>query len=259
MQLHGKAALITGSTRGIGLAIARRYAREGATVAIVGRDQNACEVVAASIVADGGQAFGIAADISRIAGHQALVDAVVARAGGIDILVNNAGVVDIEPLAEITERSWDHVWDINVKGLVFLIQAVSALMIRQGRGGRIINISSESGRKGEKFVLTYGATKAAVIHITQSVAFELAGHGINVNGIAPGVVHTEMWDEVDRRLGSLHGQRLGELTRQSEAAVPLGRLGKPQDIAGAAVFLASDDSNYMTAQTLNVDGGNVPS
>ncbi|MBL8582766.1 MAG: glucose 1-dehydrogenase [Rhizobiaceae bacterium] len=259
MRLAGKVAMITGATRGIGLSIARRYAGEGAVVLVVGRDQERCDAAAASIRAAGGVAYGIAADVSHIAGHKALVKAAVAWAGGVDILVNNAGVVDIEPLDRITERSWDSVWNTNVKGLVFLMQAVARQMISQGRGGRIINIASESGRRGEKFCLSYGASKAALIHITQSAAYELAEHGITVNGIAPGVVDTEMWDKVDRQLAGLYGRAPGESRRMAEAAVPLGRFGRPQDIDGAAVFLASADADYITAQTLNVDGGNVPS
>lgn len=259
MQLAGKVALITGATRGIGLSIARRYAREGACVVVVGRDAGQCDAVAASICAEGGRAFGIAADVSDISGLQSLVDRAVSSAGGLDILVNNAGMVEIEPLDQITERSWDRLWNTNVKGLVFLTQAAARRMIGQGRGGRIINIASESGRRGERFCLSYGASKAAVIHITQSLAYELAPHGITVNGIAPGVVDTEMWEKVDRQLAVHHGRAPGESRRMAEAAVPLGRFGRPQDMDGAAVFLASADSAYMTAQTLNVDGGNVPS
>lgn len=259
MQLVDKVALITGATRGIGLSIARRYAREGACVVVVGRDQVQCDAVAASICTDGGQAFGIAADVSDISCLQSLVDKVVSVAGGLDILVNNAGMVEIEPLDQITERSWDTMWNTNVKGLVFLTQAAARRMIGQGRGGRIINIASESGRRGERFCLSYGASKAAVIHITQSAAYELAPYGITVNGIAPGVIDTEMWEKVDRQLAVHHGRAPGESRRMAEAAVPLGRFGRPQDIDGAAVFLASTDSAYITAQTLNVDGGNVPS
>ncbi|MFO1075854.1 MAG: glucose 1-dehydrogenase [Geminicoccaceae bacterium] len=259
MRLIDKVAIVTGATRGIGLSIAHRYAREGAIVVVVSRDQADCDATAAAIVGQGGRALGVAADVSRTGTHRALVDSVVARAGGVDILVNNAGVIEIEPLAEISERSWDYVWDTNVKGLVFLIQAVARQMIRQNRGGRIINISSESGRRGEKFCLSYGASKAAVIHITQSVAYELGPHGINVNGIAPGVVDTPMWDKVDRQLAAHHGRQPGQSRQMAAAGVPLGRFGRPQDIDGAAVFLASDDSAYITAQTLNVDGGSVPS
>lgn len=259
MKLEGKVAIITGSTKGIGRSMASRYAREGATVAIVSRNAEQCAAVAAEIVAEGGKAIAASGDISQLDDIHRIVDLVVEKAGKVDILVNNAGVVELEPLENITEQSWDYVWDTNVKGLVFLMQAVAAKMIAQGQGGKIINISSQAGRRGDKFCMSYGAAKAAVIHITQTAAFELAEHGINVNGIAPGVIDTDMWIKVDRQFGEHHGRPIGASKRKAEEAVPLGRFGRPDDIDGAAVFLASADSAYMTAQTLNVDGGNIPS
>jgi D-sorbitol dehydrogenase (acceptor) len=185
-----------------------------------------------------------------------MVETVVARAGGIDVLVNNAAIFDLAPLLEITEASYDRQFAVNVKGLLFTLQAVAAQMVQQGRGGKIINFSSQAGRRGEPLVAVYCASKAAVISITQSAGLALIRHGINVNGIAPGVVDTPMWDEVDALFAKYEGLPIGQKKRQVGAAVPYGRMGTPEDLTGAAVFLASADADYVVAQTLNVDGGN---
>ena len=185
-----------------------------------------------------------------------MVEAVVKRAGGIDILVNNAAVFDMQPLLEITRENFDKQFAVNVKGLLFTLQAVARQMVEQGRGGRIINFSSQAGRRGEALVAVYCATKAAVISLTQSAGQALIPHKINVNGIAPGVVDTPMWDQVDALFAKYEGLPLGEKKRQVGAAVPYGRMGRPEDLTGMAVFLASADSDYVVAQTYNVDGGN---
>ena len=145
---------------------------------------------------------------------------------------------------------------MNVRGLFFTLQAVARHMVERGRGGKIINMASQAGRRGEALVSVYCATKAAVISITQSAGLDLIKHRINVNGIAPGVVDTPMWEEVDALFARYENRRLGEKKRLVGEAVPYGRMGRPEDHAGAAVFLASDDAEYVVAQTLNVDGGN---
>ncbi|HEX6013725.1 MAG TPA: L-iditol 2-dehydrogenase, partial [Geminicoccaceae bacterium] len=185
-----------------------------------------------------------------------MVEAVVARAGGIDVLVNNAAIFDMAPLLEITEASYDKQFAVNVKGLLFTLQAVAAQMVKQARGGKIVNFSSQAGRRGEPLVAVYCASKAAVISITQSASLALIRHGINVNGIAPGVVDTPMWDHVDAQFAKYEHLPLGEKKRRVGEAVPYGRMGRPEDMVGAAVFLASEDADYVVAQTLNVDGGN---
>jgi NAD(P)-dependent dehydrogenase (short-subunit alcohol dehydrogenase family) len=201
-------------------------------------------------------AFGLQLDVTQRASIEAMVETVVGRAGGIDILVNNAAIFDMAPLLEITEASYDRQFAVNVKGLLFTLQAVAAHMVEQGRGGKIINFASQAGRRGEPLVAVYCASKAAVISITQSAGLALTKHGINVNGIAPGVVDTPMWDQVDALFAKYEGLPIGEKKRQVGAAVPYGRMGVPEDLAGAAVFLASADADYVVAQTLNVDGGN---
>ncbi|MFN0191071.1 MAG: SDR family oxidoreductase, partial [Aestuariivirga sp.] len=173
-----------------------------------------------------------------------------------DILVNGAAIFGMAPLSEITEEHFDRQFDINVRGLLFVTQVIAAQMIAAGKGGKIINFSSQAGRRGEARVAVYCATKAAVISITQSVALELIKHRINVNAIAPGVIDTPMWDQVDALFAKYENRPLGEKKRLVGEAVPYGRMGQPEDITGAAVFLASSDSDYIVAQTLNVDGGN---
>lgn len=253
MRLKGKAALITGGARGIGRAIGEGYAREGATVCIADLDGAECEAVAREI---GRGAFGLALDVTKPDQIAAVVAEVGRRAGGIDILVNNAAVFDLAPIEEITEQSYDRIFAVNVKGLLFTMQAVAKSMIARGRGGKIINMASQAGRRGEALVGVYCASKAAVISLTQSAGLGLIRHGINVNGISPGVVDTPMWDEVDALFARYEGLAKGEKKRLVGEAVPFGRMGRPEDHVGCAVFLASAESDYVVAQTYNVDGGN---
>ncbi len=251
--LEGKIAVVTGGAGGIGAAIVERYVAEGAAVAIADRALAPAEQLAKDL---GARAFAVPLDVTDQASIDAMVATVVGRAGGIDILVNNAAAFDLAPVVEVTERSWDLLFAVNVKGLFFTLQAVARRMIAQARGGKIINMASQAGRRGEALVSTYCATKAAVISLTQSAGLDLIRHRINVNAIAPGVVDTPMWTEVDALFARYEGRPLGEKKRLVGAAVPYGRMGRPEDHAGAAVFLASADADYVVAQTLNVDGGN---
>ena len=253
MRLEGKVAVVTGGARGIGAAIVERYVGEGAAVAIADRVIDPAEQLAKDL---GARAFAVPLDVTDQASIDAMVATVVRRTGGIDILVNNAAVFDLAPVVEVTEKSWDLLFSVNVKGLFFTLQAVARRMIVQGRGGKIINMASQAGRRGEALVSTYCATKAAVISLTQSAGLDLIKHRINVNAIAPGVVDTPMWTEVDALFARYEGRPLGEKKRLVGGAVPYGRMGRPEDHAGAAVFLASTDADYVVAQTLNVDGGN---
>lgn len=256
VKLKGKTALITGGNKGIGLAICERYSQEGATCVILARDEEAGKTAVSSIESKGGVAHFVYCDLTDHQSFPAIVQQCVELTGSVDILVNNAGVFDLRPLSEITEENWDFIFNTNVKGLFFMLQAASNQMIKQGQGGKIINVSSQAGRYGEPLVLVYGAAKAAIIHINQTAALELIKHGINVNGIAPGVIDTPMWDVVDAQFCKYKDMPLGSAKKAAEAAVPFGRFGMPDDLAGAAVFLASDDAEYVVAQTLNVDGGN---
>ena len=253
MRLKDKVAVVTGGARGIGRAIAERYVAEGAVVAVADMLIDEAETVAAAI---GPNAFAVPLNVTSRELIEAMADAVVERAGRIDILVNGAGVFDMAPLAEVTDERFDTPFDVNVKGLFFTTQAVTNRMRAAGHGGKVINFSSQAGRRGEPLVAVYCATKAAVISLTQSMALELIRYGINVNGIAPGVVETPMWDHVDSLFARYENRPIGEKKRLVGEAVPYGRMGTPEDMAGAAVFLASADSDYVIAQTLNVDGGN---
>ncbi len=251
MRLAGKTALITGAARGIGLAFAEAYLREGARVVLA--DIAGAEEAAKAL---GERALGMTMNVTSAASIEAGVEATATWGNGIDILLNNAAIFDLAPIVEITRESYQRVFDVNVAGTLFPLQAVAKRMIAQGRGGKIINMASQAGRRGEALVGVYCASKAAVISLTQSAGLDLIKHGINVNGIAPGVIDTPMWGEVDALFARYENKPLGQKKREVGLAVPLGRMGRPDDLTGAAVFLASADADYIVAQTLNVDGGN---
>ena len=252
-RLEGKSAIITGSARGIGRALAEAYAREGARVAIADIDLERARVTAAEI---GPAAYAVRLDVTDQSSIDAAVKTVEQAAGGIDILVNNAALFDLAPIVEITRQSFDRLFSINVAGSLFMLQAVARSMIAAGRGGKIINMASQAGRRGEALVAVYCATKAAIISLTQSAGLDLIKHGINVNAIAPGVVDGEHWDGVDALFARYENLPPGEKKRQVGEAVPFGRMGTPQDLTGMAIFLASPEADYIVAQTYNVDGGN---
>ena len=250
MRLQDKTAIITGAARGIGLAFAQAYLREGARVVIA--DVTGAEAAASAL---GDRAMGVTMNVLDQASIQAGVAAAADWGRGIDILLNNAAVFDLAPIVEITRESYDRVFGVNVAGTLFPLQAVVRVMIAQGRGGKIINMASQAGRRGEALVAVYCASKAAVISLTQSAGLDLIRHGINVNGIAPGVVDTPMWDQVDALFAKYENKPLGQKKREVGLGVPYGRMGLPSDLTGAAVFLASAEADYIVAQTLNVDGG----
>jgi D-sorbitol dehydrogenase (acceptor) len=251
-RLDGKTALVTGGARGIGRAICAAYVAEGARVAVADLNRAQAEETAAAL---GDKAMAVTMDVSDPGQIAKGVAAVEAAWGGIDVLVNNAGIFNMASIDKVTPEDYRRQYDINVGGTIFAIQAVVPGMIAKG-GGAIVNFSSQAGRRGEPNIVLYCSTKAAVISITQSLALELAKHNIRVNAIAPGVIDTPMWDTVDALFAEYEHKPKGQKKREVGEAVPLGRMGDPEDIAGPAVFLASDDARYITAQTLNVDGGN---
>ncbi|KQU64032.1 sorbitol dehydrogenase [Aminobacter sp. DSM 101952] len=252
-RLQGKSALITGAARGIGRAFAEAYVGEGAVVAIGDINLEAAEKTAAEI---GPSAYAVKLDVTDQASIEAAVKAVEARAGGLDILVNNAALFDLAPIVEIGKASFDRLFAVNVAGTLFTMQAAARSMIARGEGGRIINMASQAGRRGEALVAVYCATKAAVISLTQSAGLDLIRHGINVNAIAPGVVEGEHWEHVDELFARYENRPRGEKKRLVGEAVPFGRMGTAQDLVGMAIFLAGPESRYVVAQTYNVDGGN---
>ena len=252
-RLAGKSALITGSARGIGLAFAQAYVAEGARVAIADINLEAAQKAAADI---GAAAIAVHLNVADQTSIDACVGAVEAQLGGIDILVNNAALFDAAPIADITRASYDRLFAVNVAGSLFMLQAVAKGMVARGKGGKIINMASQAGRRGESLVAVYCATKAAIISLTQSAGLNLIAHGINVNAIAPGVVDGEHWDGVDALFAKYENRKPGEKKRLVAAEVPLGRMATPDDLTGMAIFLASKDADYIVAQTYNVDGGN---
>ncbi len=252
MRLAGKTALITGAARGIGLAFARAYAHEGARVALADMDIARARAAAEEI---GDAANAIEMDVSDQSAIEAGVAEAIDSLGQIDVLINNAAVFTAAPIADITRNDYAHAFEVNVAGTLFTLQTVARHMISQGIRGRIINMASQAGRRGEPLVAVYCATKAAVISLTQSAGLDLIRQGINVNAISPGVVDGEHWDAVDARFAELEGKATGQKKREVGEGVPFGRMGVPEDLIGMAIFLASDEARYIVAQTYNVDGG----
>ena len=252
-RLDGKSALITGSARGIGRAFAEAYIREGARVAIADIDVDRASRTASDL---GPSAYAIELDVTDQDSIDAAVQSVEEKTGGLDILINNAALFDLAPITEITRASYDKLFSINVSGTLFMMQAAAKSMIKRGQGGKIINMASQAGRRGEALVGVYCATKAAVISLTQSAGLNLIEHRINVNAIAPGVVDSEMWDSVDALFAKYENRPIGEKKRLVGQAVPYGRMGRAEDLTGMAIFLASSEADYIVAQTYNVDGGN---
>ncbi|KEP71011.1 sorbitol dehydrogenase [Thioclava dalianensis] len=250
MRLKGKRALITGAARGIGRAFAEKYNSEGADVVIGDIDIARAEQTAEEI-----GAVAVRLDVTDPESIEAAM-AALRVSGGIDILINNAAIFTAAPLVEISREDYARVFKINVEGTLFMMQACAREMIAQGRGGRIINMASQAGRRGEALVAVYCASKAAVISLTQSAGLNLIEHGINVNAIAPGVVDGEHWDGVDAFFAKYENKPLGQKKTEVGAAVPFGRMGTAEDLTGMAVFLASQEADYIVAQTFNVDGGN---
>ena len=251
MRLKGKTAVITGAARGIGEAFARAYIAEGAHVCIADIDIERARETANAI-----GAIAIQMDVADQDSIDAGVAETIAQMGQIDILVNNAALFSAAPVVEIERTDFARIFDINVAGTLFTMQAVAKHMIARGNGGKIINMASQAGRRGEPLVAVYCASKAAVISLTQSAGLNLIEHGINVNAIAPGVVDGEHWDGVDAFFAKHEGKAPGQKKAEVAAAVPFGRMGRAEDLTGMAVFLASPDADYVVAQTYNVDGGN---
>ncbi|MGD6841984.1 3-oxoacyl-[acyl-carrier-protein] reductase [Bacillus infantis] len=246
MKLDGKSVIVTGASRGIGREIALELARQGANVAVnySGSEAKANETVE-EIKALGRDAFAVKADVSDSEAVTAMMKETLEKFGSIDILVNNAGITRDNLLMRMKEEEWDEVISINLKGVFLCTKAATRQMMKQ-RSGRIINVSSIVGVSGNPGQANYVAAKAGVIGLTKTSAKELASRGITVNAIAPGFISTDMTDKLNE-----------EVKEQMLSGIPLGRLGEPSDIAKVALFLASEDSRYMTGQTLHVDGGMV--
>ncbi len=253
MKLAGKTALITGAARGIGLEFARAYIAQGARVALADINAQAVAQAAADL---GPQALGIQMDVTQADSIEAGFAQAIEKMGKLDILINNAALFSAAPIVDITRADYDRLFAVNVAGTLFCLQAAARHMIARGEGGKIINMASQAGRRGEGLVGVYCATKAAVISLTQSAGLDLIKHKINVNAIAPGVVDGAHWDGVDAFFAKYEGKAPGQKKREVGAAVPFGRMGVAQDLTGMAVFLASTDADYIVSQCFGVDGGN---
>ena len=246
IDLQGRVALVTGGSRGIGKACCELLARAGARVAVNYRVERPwAELLVQKIEESGGEAFALSADVALADDANMMVDETVDRFGGIDILVNNAGIWKGDPVEEISDGEWNEMIGINLTGTFNMIRAAVPYMKSSG-GGRIINISSTAGQRGEALHSHYAATKGAVISLTKSLAAELAGDGILTNCVAPGWVETDMTEDA-----------LEQGRDAIAAVIPLGRVGTPEEIGGAVLFLASDLSSFVNGEILNVNGGAV--
>ena len=246
MDFKGKVAVVTGSSRGIGKAIALELAKGGAKVIINSTKQESVNEVVAEFKKMKLDAVGVAGDVSKKADVQKMVDTAVKKFGKLDIMVNNAGVFTTSPITDLSEDDWQKVIDIDLKGTYLGCQSAAKQMIKQGKGGKILNIASIAGVVGFTGSCHYCSAKGGVIQMTKEVALELGPKKINVNAIGPGVIDTEMTKGIQDNPAQLKAMM---------ARIPKGRLGKPEDIAKAAAFLVSDDADYITGITLFVDGG----
>lgn len=257
-RLDQKRVLITGAGSGIGAGFATAMANEGATIGILDLNLEAAQKVADQIVSDGGSAIALAADVADRSQMAAAIQKFVAFASGLDVIFNNAGFNKPMPLLEVTEENFNAIMRVNGLGVLIGIQEAAKVMISQGTGGKIINTSSVAGRQGYPDFAPYSASKFAVNALTQAAARGLAEHGITCNSFSPGVVDTPLWVTLDKDLIEMGatkdpGQAIGEFS----ADILIGRPALAQDLVGTAIFLASGDSDYMTGQTIMIDGGKV--
>ncbi len=257
-RLEGKTCIITGAAHGIGQAAAARLAQEGANVAIGDIDLDAAKAVAAQIGVDGGRAMAHWVDVAERESVRALIAAAVDHYGALHVMFNNAGVAQAVPLIDTTEEQWNRLMRVNGLGVLLGIQEAARQFIKQGTGGKIVNTASVGGKQGFALVGAYCASKFAVVGLTQAAARELATYQITVNGFCPGIVATELWRNLDEQI--MHTGRtskVGEAMAQFGEGILLGRVSTPEDCAGIAAYLASADSDYMTGQCIQVDGGMV--
>ncbi|GAA1482014.1 acetoin reductase [Gordonia sinesedis] len=255
--LAGKVALVTGAARGIGRGIAMRLAQDGAAVALVDMTADALTETADEIAESGAKTTTFVADVSDRDQVFAAVDHAVAELGGLDIMVNNAGIALVAPIADSTPEQIAKVWEVNVNGVLWGIQAAAAAFTDLGHGGKIINASSIAGHDGFPMLGVYSASKFAVRALTQAAAREYAEKGITVNAYCPGVVGTDMWVDIDRRFAELTGAEVGATYQKFVSGIALGRAETPGDVAGFVSYLAGADSDYMTGQAGLIDGGLV--
>ncbi len=252
---EGRVALVTGAGAGIGREIVLRLASDGYDIVVNDVDKSSAAGVAEDVRAMGRRAIDICGDVSSKAFVDDLVAKSVTELGSLDVLVANAGINIIKPFVDFTEQDLRKIFEINVFGVFYCVQAAARQMIAQGRGGKIINAASAGGKRGYELLGAYSATKFATVSITQTAALEFAKHGITVNAYCPGAVDTGMWEMIDEVIGGINKVARGETLKARIAKIPLGRMAVPEDVAKLVSFLASDKSDYMTGQSLVIDGG----
>ncbi|WP_248923933.1 acetoin reductase [Paenibacillus hamazuiensis] len=254
MKANDKVAIVTGAARGIGRSIALRLAVDGHHVVVNDVNEEKLRLVAEEIRTLGRRSLAIAADVSVGKEVYAMVDQTVQEFGRLDIMVANAGIAQVKQAIEITEEDWDKVFAVNAKGVFLCDQAAAKQMMKQ-KSGKIINCASIAGRSGFSLLSHYSATKFAVIGFTQALAKELGPFGITVNAYCPGIVGTDMWELIDEKMGSYLGLPKGDTLKKYAELITLGRVETPEDVACLVSYLASDDANYMTGQSINICGG----
>lgn len=255
--MKNRVALVTGAGQGIGEAIALRLARDGLAVAVADFNEETAHQVAEKINQQGGKAIALKVDVSQRDQVMAAVEEARLALGGFDVIVNNAGIGPSTPIAEITEAVVDKVYNVNVKGVIWGMQAAIQAFAAEGHGGKIINACSQAGHVGNPDLAVYSSSKFAVRGLTQTAARDLAPAGITVNAFCPGIVRTPMWEEIDRQISEAAGKPAGYGTESFAKRITLGRLSEPEDVAACVAYLASSDSDYMTGQSLLIDGGMV--
>lgn len=257
-QVGDRVCLVTGAGRGIGRRVATRLSEEGAAVATVDIDGSAAEAAADEIRASGGRAHGVACDVSDRPSVRAAIASTAERFGRLDVMFNNAGISQTKRFLEIEEREWEAIMRVNALGVLIGMQEAAKRFIEQGDGGTIVNTASIAGKEGFPLFAHYSASKFAVVALTQAGARSLAEHRIRVNAMCPGVVTTELWEQLDEEFIQLgETQQPGQALEEFGAGILAGRLSTPDDVAGLAVFLASDGARNITGQAINVDGGMV--
>lgn len=254
-RIENKAALVTGAAQGIGRAIALRLAEDGADIAIVDLNEEKMAKVAEEVREIGRKATTFKADVSDRDSIFAAVNHAEKELGRFDIMVNNAGIVQVKPLTEVSMEELKKIFEINVYGVLWGIQAAAMKFKERGQKGKIINASSAAGHEAGGILGVYSATKFAVRALTQAAAKELGSDGITVNAYAPGIVGTDMWVEIDKRMAEITGAEIGESFEKTLEGIALGRAEEPEDVAAFVSYLASPDSDYMTGQTPLIDGG----